>query len=1411
MGKSSSSQKQVVVNYYMSLMFGIACGADRLRGIYIDGKTAWTGDVSTETAISINQPNLFGGVKKEGGAVGTVHFLPGGPDQVMPEHLAARFGRTSATCPAYRGIASIFFHGGSYESYRFSESPNYNAGGFLWSSNKAIIAQTVEVEITRAPKGLDPDLALIGNDANPAHVIYECLTNTDWGLGAPGVLIDTASFAAAAETLHDESFGLSMIWTKQAEILSFIGEVLDHIQGAFYTNPRTGLYTLKLFRDDYDASSLRKITPDNAKLVSFSRKMWGETVNEIAVSWTNPENEESETVTAQNLSLIEKQGAPASATRDYYGIRNRDLAQRVAERDLRTSSAPLAIAEYELDRSAWDLLPGEVVELDGWPDDDQVNGLIMRATTVDYGTIGQPVIRATFLEDVFSLERPGEADGSNTNWTPPGDPPAPMAEVEIITLPQFMVSSSNFGALNRELVYPEVIAALLAHQPGYDTATYDLLSEQPIATGEVGFRAAGTKATIDRALTGTTLPLEAESVLTIHSTVGTLLGPQVGGFAFIGEGGDEAMEVALIDSYDGTQWTLQRGVLDTVPQAWPIGTPIWYVSQGKRFTDDQEIRSAGESPDYKLLSRTSLGALAEADAPTNTGTLTARPHLPLRPGNVKINGNAWGPFSEAAATDFVVTWATRNRLLEDGQIVRWTAGAVGPEYTQGTVLTVYDQDDNMVFEQPNIWTETEWTLPKAWFARYSAITVKVTSRRTDLDLDSLQGHSITITGLPNNPAADLPPAPVDTGYAPSFEVAPALGAWVATAHTFDAAMGAKLPGILVSGQRDRTDAAGLNVRYRQFETTDWFYVPEVALSDAPTQSATSSVAASTAYEVEIAYRGVSNILSLWRSLGAVTTGQLVAADTASFGDVGAQALKDALARARQLELDLVAQTANAQLKLDRLAAQIREAMDGKPLGPVIAEQRQVLADTKIVVGSNTAAITAEVLARQTAVSAEAFARTTLQTSFDSFSATATSQLSSLSTAQSATAASVTTLSGEFGSFKATAESTLLTHTTDISSLSAAQTTLSGTVAANKSSADSSLLTLTTNYSALAAANTSLTTTVNNNHSSVTGSLSSLTTTVSSMSSSLTALNSDYTGFKSSAEASLATLSTASGTQASAITTIQSNAASLSSTVSSQALTLVDVNSKLAVARFVQEAAASGGLPARMTLYSDNAGSSAVALTAKSLWFGDGSVFDDDTDVLRTVEGSTAYVTAWGQSFGASANLRMWIGPSSVATSAMTRANAYFYIADSAPNIGGSGFPGSRDVSVEGGSFYGYIGAGVSANTAATLSANIAAGPGAFFLSMSGVAIKDGAAPESVAIGSWRLLANGTQIADGYCTAYPIDGGSSGDETPFVVTKKIATSLTGSVSLVLELVGGGGGGSDTATVSGDIVIQYIQSP
>ncbi|MDR7232301.1 hypothetical protein J2X45_003407 [Caulobacter sp. BE264] len=417
--------------------------------------------------------------------------------------------------------------------------------------------------------------------------------------------------------------------------------------------------------------------------------------------------------------------------------------------------------------------------------------------------------------------------------------------------------------------------------------------------------------------------------------------------------------------------------------------------------------------------------------------------------------------------------------------------------------------------------------------------------------------------------------------------------------------------------------------------------------------------------------GRAVIPSSWISL---STAGLIATDTKAFGGLTADQIQGIEAAARKAQLDVMNARLKALADLNAAMAQIRAVLEGRPMGEVLVEQRDILVQTNVTVGENTAAITAETLARQTAVSAEAYARTLLATDYAGFKASAETSLATLSTTTSATAASLTTLSTDYSGFKSSTTSTLASQSTAISTTAASLTTLESTVGANKASADAGLLTLTNGVSTLSTQYTTLSSTVSSNKASADSSISTLTTSVSSVSSTVTALSSDYSGFKSSANASLTTLSSAQSTQATQITTLQSNATSLSATVTSQAATLADVSSKVAVARFVVEAAASGGLPARLALTSDSLGGSNIALSAAKIYFGDNTVFNDATDTLRTVTGSTAYVIAWGEAFGVDGDLLSWIGPASVPTGSATRSNAYFYTAKTTPYLGGSALP-----------------------------------------------------------------------------------------------------------------------------------------
>lgn len=896
--------KMRVTKYYASVHYGICHGPlDYISAIIVNEKEAWTGQQSAQGSINIDKQALFGGTKKEGGVAGIAEYLSGGPAQTIPEVLAAKAGRTTATMPAYRGIASVWFHDsatvlsddrddrpGFYWSanspylpgvwitaarastalnevhariYRVSteyddvfsdtssgwkylqvsladavdrsaktfddsgwptgQMPFRDAGaahpeavaeGFsgtqntdwqndtklwlrkaftvetiapiaidlfvddyatVWVNGTQVLARTnfyasypptaTSVEIT-IPASVLVDgenviailcedqgssrtyaaVKLIGVfgefDSNPAHIIYECLTNTSWGMGAPSSAIDVASFEAAAATLYDEDFGLSMIWTRQTTIEAFISEVLDHIEAVLFVSPRTGLLTLKLIRNDYSVTGLPEFTPDNSVVTKFGRKLWGETINEIVVTWTNPASEEEETVVAQDLANIAAQGGIVSDSRNYYGVRVKDLAMRLAQRDLRAGATPLASCDIEVNREAWDLLPGDVVILDS--PEDGIEALVMRVGPVDYGQPGDGTVKASLVEDVWALALADYTVPPDTAAEDTSELPTPADYTLILTASYWSVLNGIDPAIS-DIVYPEVFAGVLATEDGPDTIDFDLYGEVVDAGGNTTVEDIGTKTITSRSELPDPLVAEVESIIFDFGTRTRGNGPSVGGFVLL-EGADETEhELCLILAFDDTSptsWTLRRGVLDTIPKAWPVGTPVWFIDDSSIWLD-QTVRAAGETVNYQILPRTSMGQLAIGDAPIVSETLTGRPHLPSRPAGVTIDldDGFSGSIDLAGVDPIPVAFARRNRLTEDTLILAWDDGDVTPEAGQTTTVRLTDIDNNVVHEYTGI-AGTSQNVDPADFGDISQGYIIVTAVRDSLE--SLQPYRVHV-------------------------------------------------------------------------------------------------------------------------------------------------------------------------------------------------------------------------------------------------------------------------------------------------------------------------------------------------------------------------------------------------------------------------------------------------------------------------------------------------------------------------------------------------------------------------------------------------------------------------------------------------------------------------------------------
>jgi hypothetical protein len=193
---------------------------------------------------------------------------------------------------------------------------------------------------------------------NPAHIIRECLTNRDWGLGYSGVEIG-ASFTAAADALFTEGFGLSLIWQQDSSIEEFIGSVLDHIDATLFIDRRTGLWELKLIRADYVAASAAPLRRDQRRrLGPAGRRAPSDLVNSVTVRFTDATTDDTGAVSVTDTARVQAMGEVIATTLDYPGIRAQSLAVRVAERDLRALSAPLLTGEIVVNREGASLGPG---------------------------------------------------------------------------------------------------------------------------------------------------------------------------------------------------------------------------------------------------------------------------------------------------------------------------------------------------------------------------------------------------------------------------------------------------------------------------------------------------------------------------------------------------------------------------------------------------------------------------------------------------------------------------------------------------------------------------------------------------------------------------------------------------------------------------------------------------------------------------------------------------------------------------------------------------------------------------------------------------------------------------------------------------------------------------------------------
>lgn len=709
MGSAKGGGQTIGYKYYMSLLMGIGRTISEIVEIKVGGKTAWTGPACRNDGdvISIESADLFGGDEKEGGIFGPAKVFWGHRTQVLSGGEVVASGTVpdpretisaenpDAKLSELRGITSIWFDGEicSLNPYPkewkfrcrrhihgwYNDDPWYPEKSIVYLSGPEIITYKKAVRLgilaDFTAKGGSKKNAIIdtikGNikALNGAHIIFECATNPEWGRGNPRELLDENSFVYAANRLCLEGVGLCFFWTRQEDVDVFIQTVLDHIGGVLYTDRSTGLLTLRLIRDDYNLDDLPTFDFDSGLLDILLDDSGSQDIayNEVVVKYHDPISDTDGEARAQNVGARIAQGSSNSLSKEYPGFPTKDLAGRAAVRDLIVQSAGLKRFKVKLDRSAWRIAPGMPFRVVA--PQRRIASIVLRAGEIVDSTIQNGgYIEVSAIEDVFSMPQTSMVVAEMPTWKPPLTDPVPPDDTVLFEMSYYDLTKHLNQFEVTEINNEDTYFALIAAQPVRSQLNYDLMYED--AEHQDSYVSAGTFSFTANAILANPIDYLDENLqITKPFHIPDDL---IGDSMLIDE---ERFRVNSYDVLSGLM-NVERGVADTLPQKHAAGARVWFPDDD--LSSNRTVYSEGEVIHAAAATRTTSAVLPYEELDTRFITLQGRIGRPYPVGDLRVDGvsvfTAAGDHPEP-----VLTWVSRNRLLQQDQLIGHTDGPVAEE------------------------------------------------------------------------------------------------------------------------------------------------------------------------------------------------------------------------------------------------------------------------------------------------------------------------------------------------------------------------------------------------------------------------------------------------------------------------------------------------------------------------------------------------------------------------------------------------------------------------------------------------------------------------------------------------------------------------------------------------------------
>ncbi|KPJ92585.1 MAG: hypothetical protein AMS18_07065 [Gemmatimonas sp. SG8_17] len=571
-GLFSSTEIITGYRYFVGMHFAICRGQATLKDILIEKKSqgttlpvyyAWYGSILAEKLIGARYQQ----------------YLSGDGTHTANSYLSGQL--SPAVVPGYRDIAQFIFEG------FVGTSPNVPKFAFKVERIPDPLNMAVE----------DPGAQRIDTtEANPVNVLYEILTDTDWGLGIPTAEIDITNFRTAASTVADEGNGFSLLLDQENEADKIITELLRQIDASLYYDRSDGLWKLILIRDDYTPASLPLYDESNTvELVEYAKTSWTNTANQARLRFFDKSDDYKETFAfAQDLANTEIQGANVSSEVSYPGVKMRTLANKLVWRELGTSSYPLAKHTMKVNRSGFDLVPGSVYRW-SWGALG-ISEKVMRVTKLDYGTLNSGLVTVYSVEDIFTTPNTGVfGDPSNTDWTDPDVAPVAATTTVLLEAPLKFVFRDAYDPTQTKRLWYGVVKPsggtveadawtafnTVASQPADGSFSYDSTPTRFVKRGTLNAALDAYGSSIIQLWNGTITLDDLDDLSESGLTYGSV--DSLKGIAAIGSGNDIEYiiyEIATVGTNQLVLDNVYRGVFHTTSRDWPSGTTVTLLSQG---------------------------------------------------------------------------------------------------------------------------------------------------------------------------------------------------------------------------------------------------------------------------------------------------------------------------------------------------------------------------------------------------------------------------------------------------------------------------------------------------------------------------------------------------------------------------------------------------------------------------------------------------------------------------------------------------------------------------------------------------------------------------------------------------------------------------------------------------------------